>query len=55
MLMNHTEQVVKIGAGGIVILMLAALVTHLRVRNPFSKLPPSLTLMCASLVILLVS
>lgn len=55
MLMNHSEQVVKIGAGGIAALMLAALVTHFKVKNPFSKMLPSLTLLCASLAIIFLS
>ncbi len=55
MLMNHSEQVAKIGAGGIAALMLAALVTHFKVKNPFSKMVPSLTLLCASLVIIFIS
>lgn len=55
MLMNHSEQVAKIGAGGIAALMLAALVTHFKVKNPFYKMLPSFTLLCASLVIIFLS
>ena len=55
MLMNNSEQIAKIGAGGIAALMLAALVTHFKVKNPFSKMLPSLTLLCASLVIIFIS
>jgi hypothetical protein len=44
----------KIGAAGIVGLMLAALVTHLRVKNQPAKMLPAFALMLASLAILLV-
>ena len=40
-----------IGSLGISILMACAFVTHLRVKNPVSKMLPSLTLMLLSLVI----
>jgi hypothetical protein len=55
MLMNQSEQVVKLGASGIAALMLAALVTHFKVKNPFFKMLPSLTLFCASLIIIFIS
>ncbi len=55
MLMNQSEQLTKIGAGGIAVLMLAALITHFKVKNPFFIMLPSLTLLCASLVIIFVS
>jgi hypothetical protein len=55
MLMNHSEQVAKIGAGGIAVLMLAALLTHFKVKNPLFKMLPSFTLFCASLVIIFLS
>lgn len=40
----------RIGSAGIVVLMLGALVTHLKVRNPFHKMIPSFLLLCLSVV-----
>jgi uncharacterized membrane protein YphA (DoxX/SURF4 family) len=40
-----------VGGGGIAVLMGAAFVTHLRVKNPASKMFPSLTLLILSAVI----
>lgn len=40
-----------VGGVGIALLMLAAVVTHLRVKNPVFKMLPSLTLMIFSIVI----
>jgi uncharacterized membrane protein YphA (DoxX/SURF4 family) len=37
-----------VGGSGIAILMAAAVFTHLRVRNPFAKMLPSLTLLVLS-------
>lgn len=51
MLMNENANVVLLGSGGIVALMLAALFTHFCVSNPFNKMIPALTLMSFSLVI----
>jgi len=44
MIMRENVQLVKLGAIGIMILMLAAMMTHLRVKNPFNKMLPSLVL-----------
>jgi hypothetical protein len=44
MIMRENVQLVRLGAIGIMILMLAAMITHLRVKNPFKKMLPSLTL-----------
>ncbi len=44
-----------VGAIGITILMGAALVTHLRVKNPTFKMLPSLTLLIFSTVIALIN
>jgi hypothetical protein len=44
-----------IGGAGIAGLMACALFTHLRVRNPFHKMLPSLTLLLSSTVIALVN
>jgi uncharacterized membrane protein YphA (DoxX/SURF4 family) len=40
-----------VGGAGIALLMLAAVVTHLRVKNPVFKMLPSLTLMIFSIAI----
>ena len=42
------KQFALVGGIGIALLMLAALVTHLRVKNPPIMMMPSLTLMVAS-------
>lgn len=44
MLMQDNVQLVSVGATGIMVLMLAALATHLRVKNPFPKMLPAMTL-----------
>jgi hypothetical protein len=48
-------QIAIVGALGIALLMLGAFVTHLRVRNPFFKMLPSLSLFILSTVIALTS
>lgn len=53
MLLNDDKTVVLLGSGGIVILMLGAFFTHIRVKNPVSKMLPSATLMTLSLIIFL--
>jgi hypothetical protein len=53
MLLKSEIGFVLLGAGGIVILMLAALFTHFRIKNPISKMLPSFTLMTFSLIIFL--
>jgi hypothetical protein len=49
MLMKGDIILVKLGAGGIMFLMMAAIVTHLRVKNPIAKMLPSMALfaLCA--------
>ena len=44
-----------IGAGGISLLMIAAFITHLKVKNPIYKAFPSVTLLSLSLIIFLSS
>jgi hypothetical protein len=44
MLMRADVFFVKFGAIGIMILMLAAIVTHLKVKNPFPKMLPAMVL-----------
>lgn len=48
MLMNSNNMIVSIGAIGIAVLMLAAVITHVRVSNPFFKMIPSLCLLVLS-------
>lgn len=45
MLFSSELLVIFLGAFGISILMLSAMLTHFRVRNPFFKVIPSMTLM----------
>lgn len=52
MLMREDSLLVKLGAGGIMVLMLAAMITHLRVRNPLRKILPSMILFAFCSVIL---
>ncbi len=51
MMINSNPLVVLVGSCGIVLLMLAALFTHLRVKNPVSKMLPALSLMVLSFII----
>ena len=44
MLMREDVFFVKIGAVGIMILMFGAMITHLKVKNPFLKMLPSIVL-----------
>jgi hypothetical protein len=44
---------VKLGSAGIIALMIAALIAHLKIKNPPVKMLPALTLMLASLLIFL--
>ena len=53
MLMREDQMLVRLGASGICFLMLAAMVTHLRVKNPFSKMLPAIGLFVLSSFILL--
>lgn len=54
-IMLHNDQIVviKVGALGIAVLMVAALVTHLKVKNPLPKMLPSMSLLLISLFICL--
>jgi hypothetical protein len=51
MIMREEMILVKVGAIGIMFLMLAAMITHLRVKNPFPKMLPSLALFSLSFII----
>ena len=50
---NEGEFVVVLGASGIVILMIAALITHIKIKNSISKMLPAFSLMLMSSAILL--
>ena len=54
MLIRENVVIVMVGATGIMSLMLAALITHLKVKSPFPKMLPSLTLffLCLAIFIL---
>ncbi len=55
MLLNQSEQVNQTGAYGIAMLMLAALLTHFKIKNPLSKKLPSMVLLSACLLIIFLS
>ena len=52
MLLQKDNQLVMIGASGIVVLMFAAIITHLKVKNPLAKMLPSMGLFSFCLIIL---
>ena len=49
----YNEKFKILGSSGLILLMLAALLTHIKVKNPFYKALPSLTLLTFSTIILL--
>lgn len=51
MIMGENTLLVTIGSVGILVLMLGAMVTHLRVKNPFHKMLPSIVLFILSSII----
>ena len=51
----YDEKFKLLGSSGLILLMLAALFTHIKVKNPFFKALPSLTLLTFSTLILLIS
>ena len=51
MLLNDRLEIILFGATGIALLMIAALVTHLRLKSSFPRILPSLSLLCACLII----
>ncbi len=55
MIVSSSAYLVKVGAAGIVLLMIAALIVHLKVKNPPAKMLPAFTLMSLSLLIFLFS
>ena len=51
MLLNDSPEIVYYGALGIAALMIAALLTHFRLKSPFPRILPSFSLLCACLII----
>ena len=47
MLFNENLEVVRLGALGIAVLMIAALLTHVRLKSDASRMLPSFSLLCA--------
>ena len=52
---NRRDFIKAVGALGIAVLMVAALLTHLRLKSPPPKMLPSISLLCACLAIAYVS
>ena len=46
-------QYVQMGSGGITLLMIGAVITHFRVKNPFREYIPSIVMLLISLIILI--
>ena len=56
LLMGINDEKFKIiGAGGLSLLMIAALLTHVKVKNPIYKAVPAVTLLSFSVIIILSS
>ena len=51
----YDEKFKLIGAGGLTLLMIAALLTHVKVKNPIYKAVPAVTLLSFSVIIILSS
>ena len=51
----YDEKFKIIGAGGLSLLMIAALLTHVKVKNPIYKAIPAVTLLSFSVIIILSS
>ena len=51
MLLNDRLEIILFGATGIAVLLIAALLTHLRLKSSFPRILPSLSLLCACLII----
>jgi hypothetical protein len=52
MLQSINEQIVLLGAFGIVFLMGGAILTHIKVKNPLKEMMPAITMISIGLVIL---
>ena len=51
MLFNDDLEVVRLGALGIAVLMIAALLTHVRLKSDAPRMLPSFSLLCACIAI----
>lgn len=51
MLLSDSLDIMRIGASGIAVLMVAALLTHVRLKSPPHKMLPSFSLLCACLTV----
>jgi hypothetical protein len=51
LIMNEDVQIVRTGAIGICLLMTAAMITHLKIKNPLYKILPSITLFTLSFAV----
>ncbi len=55
MLFNDNLEIVRLGALGIAVLMVAALITHIRLKSEVPRMLPSFSLLCACLAIAYIS
>lgn len=55
MLFSENLEIIQIGASGIALLMVAALLTHLRLKSESFRMLPSFALLCACLAIIYMS
>ena len=53
MIQSSDDQLVIIGSSGIAILMSAALITHIKVKNPLFKMVPAFIMLTISLIVLI--
>ena len=53
MIQSSDNEVVIIGGAGIALLMTAAIITHVRVKNPIHKMLPAFMMLTISLIILI--
>ena len=51
MLLHDNFEIIRLGALGIAILMVAALITHIRLKSEPSRMLPSFSLLCACIAI----
>ena len=52
MIISNDKNLVWIGSMGIIVLMIGALATHFKVKNPFQKMIPAITLSILCLLII---
>lgn len=55
MVMSDNGVLVQVGASGIILLMTAALITHLKVKNRAPLMLPAFSLLCLSMLIIIFS